>query len=148
MALIALTEPVPDDEELHYSHCADNASHCILTSITSRLVYAPSERPMCYTLRKGYSYAVAVNLSPVDVYAFLHPRDTFYLSAIPINAMPHMSITCFSSIIVHIVRYILRFIFIACQCICCASIVFYRSAIYCPIFSLSSTMPSHLHILC
>jgi hypothetical protein len=49
---------VPDgsdgsDGELHASCHPDDRSRCILTSITMRLVYAPSERHVCYTLCRG-----------------------------------------------------------------------------------------------
>ena len=39
-------------------------------------VYAPSERRMCYTLRRGCSYAVAIHTKPGDVNAFLRPIAT------------------------------------------------------------------------
>jgi len=48
----------------------------------------------------------------------------------------------------HLWQYSLRLEYITCRCICFAIIVFYRSQIYCLIFTLSSTMPSVLHILC
>jgi len=44
-------------------------------------IYASSERHMCYTLRRGCSYAEALYTMPGDVYAFLRPSATFYLSA-------------------------------------------------------------------
>jgi hypothetical protein len=77
------------DRELHAFRRPGDGSHCILTSITLHLVYAPSERHMCYTLRRGCSYAVAVHTMPGDVYAFPRPIATFYLSAIAIYRMPH-----------------------------------------------------------
>jgi hypothetical protein len=39
-------------------------------------VYAPSERHVCYTLRRCCSYAVAIYTTPGDVYAFLQPIAT------------------------------------------------------------------------
>ena len=64
-----------------------DALRCILllslrgqASFTLRLdcgdIYAPSERHVCYTLRRGCSYAVAVYTKPGDVYAFLRPIAT------------------------------------------------------------------------
>ena len=102
---------------------------------------------MCYTLRSGWSYAVAVYTTPHDVYAFLRPIATFYLSAIAIYRMPHSSHVCLTLRFCQLLQYSLRLGYIACRCICFAIIVFYTSEIYCPIFKLSSTMPSILHIL-
>jgi len=82
---------VPDDSdcsdgtwypptELHACRRPGDRSCCILTSCTLRPecgdVYAPSERHMCYTLRRGCSYAVAVYTMPGNVYAFLRPIAT------------------------------------------------------------------------
>jgi hypothetical protein len=78
------------DGEFHASCRAGNASHYLLTSNTMRRVYAPLDRQVSYTLRKGCSYAVAVHPTPGDVYAFLRPIATFYLSAIAIYRMPHL----------------------------------------------------------
>ena len=47
----------------------------------------------------------------------------------------------------HLTQYSLRFAYIACCSICLAIIVFFRSEISCPIFRLSSTIPSVLHSL-
>jgi len=58
--------------------------------------------------------------------------------------LPHI---CLALRYCHLLQYSLRFGYIACCCICFAIIVFYRSEIYCIIFTLSSTMPSVLHIL-
>jgi len=44
-------------------------------------VYPSSERHVCYTLRMGCSYAEALYTTPGNVYAFLRPSATFYLSA-------------------------------------------------------------------
>jgi len=44
-------------------------------------VYASSEQHVCYTLRRGCSYAEAVYTTPGDVSAFLRPSAKFYLSA-------------------------------------------------------------------
>jgi len=70
----------------HASYSCD-ASHCILCSPLRRQasftlrpecgdVYAPSEREVCYTLRRGCSYAVAVYTMPGDVYAYVRPIAT------------------------------------------------------------------------
>jgi len=115
--------------------------------MTLRLVYAPSERHTCYTLRRGCRYAVAVHTTPGDIYACLQPIATFYLSAIAKYRMPHSPHICWALRICHILQYSLRFGYLACGCICFAIIVFYWSHIYSPIFTLSSTMPSVLHIL-
>jgi len=112
-----------------------------------RLVYPPPERPVYYTLRRGYIYAVAVHTMPGDVYAFLRPIATFYLTAIGIYRMPHSPHICLALRFCHILQYSVRFGYLACRCICFAIIVFYRSEIYSPIFTLSITMPSVLHIL-
>jgi len=111
-------------------------------------VYAPSERHVGYTLRRGCSYAVAVHTTPSNVYSFLRPIATFYLSAIGIiYQMAHSPHICLAFRFCHILQYSLRFGYLACHCICFAIIVFYRFKIYSPIFTLSSTMPSVLHIL-
>ena len=60
--------------------------------------------------------------------------------------MPHSHL-CVALKFCYLSQYGLRFGYIACRCICFAIIVFYKSEIYCPIFTLSSTMPSVLHIL-
>jgi hypothetical protein len=60
--------------------------------------------------------------------------------------MPHSDL-CLALRFCHLLQYRLRFGYIACRCICFAIIIFYMSEIYCPIFTLSSTMPSVLHIL-
>jgi len=70
-----------------------------------------------------------------------------FLSAIAIYRMPHSLHICLAVRFRHILQYSLRFVYIACRFICFAIIVFYRSEIYSPIFTLSSTMPSVLHIL-
>jgi len=116
--------------------------------MTMRPVYVPSERHVCYTHHRGCSHAVAIHTTPGDVYAFLRPIATFYLSAIAIiYRMPHSPHICLALRLCHILQYSLRFGYLACRCICFAIIVFYRSEIYSPIVTLSSTMPSVLHIL-
>jgi hypothetical protein len=132
---------VPSDGELHASRRTGYGSRCILTSSTLRLVYALSERHVCQTIRRGCSYALAVHTTPANVYAFLRPIATFHLSTIAIYRMPHSPLICLALRICHIMQYSLRFGYLACRCICFAIIVFYRSEIYRPIFSLSSTMP-------
>ena len=107
----------------------------------------PSERHVCYTLRQGSSYAAADYATPGDVYAFLRPNATFHLAAIAIYRMllsPHI---CFGLRCCHLLQYSLCFGYFACCCICFSIIIFYMSEIYCPIFILSSTMPSVLHIM-
>jgi hypothetical protein len=72
---------------LYHASDSCNASRCIVhsplrcqTSFTLRPkcgeVYAPSEWHICYTLRSGCSYVVAVYTTPGDVYAFLQPIAT------------------------------------------------------------------------
>ena len=102
---------------------------------------------MCYTLRRGRSYAVAVHTTPEDVYASLWPIARFYLSAIAVYRMPHLLHLCSALRFWHLLQYSLRFGYLACRCICFAIIVFYRSEIYSLICTLSGTMPSVLHIL-
>jgi hypothetical protein len=60
--------------------------------------------------------------------------------------MPHSHL-CLALRFCHLLQYSLRFAYIACHCIGSTIIVFYMSEIYCPIFTLSSTMPSVLTIL-
>jgi len=60
--------------------------------------------------------------------------------------MPH-SHSCLALRFCHLLQYSLHFGYIACRCICFPIIVLYMSEIYCPIFTLSSTIPSVLHIL-
>ena len=45
------------------------------------VLYASSERHLCYTLRRGCSYAEAPYTTPGDVYACFRLSATFYLSA-------------------------------------------------------------------
>jgi hypothetical protein len=72
---------------LYDASYSGNASRCILRSPLQRQasftlrpecgdVHVPSERHVCYTLRRGCSYAVAVYTSPGDVYTFLQPIAT------------------------------------------------------------------------
>jgi hypothetical protein len=139
--------PDRSDRVLHASCRPGDTSRCILTSITMRLVYASSERHVCYTLRRGCSYAVGVHTTPGNVYACLRPIATFYLFAIAIYRIPHSPHLCSALRFGHILQYSLRFGYLTCRCICFAIIVFYRSEIYRLIFTLSSTMPSVFHIL-
>jgi len=55
---------------------------------------------------------------------------------------------CLALSVCHLLQYSLRFRYIACHWICFAIIVFFTSEINFPIFTLSCTMPSVLHILC
>jgi len=66
---------------------------------------------------------------------------------IAIYRMPHSPTICLVWRWCHLLQYSLRFGYIACHCICFAIIIFYWSEIYCPSFTLSSTMPTVLHIL-
>jgi len=74
----------PMRQLLYHASYSCDASHCILRSPLRCQayfplrpecgdVYAPSERHVCYTLRIGCSYAVAIYTMPGDVYAFLRP---------------------------------------------------------------------------
>jgi len=60
--------------------------------------------------------------------------------------IPHSHL-CLALRFCHLLQYSLRFGYVPCRCICFAIIVFYMSEMYCRIFTLSSTMPSVLHIL-
>jgi len=138
---------VPSDGESHAACRPGDGSNCILASITLRLVYAPAERHVCYTLCRGCIYAAPVHTTPGDVYAFLRPIATFYLFAIAIYRMPQLPHICLALRFCHILQYSLRFWYLTCRCICFAIILFYRSEIYSPICTVSSTMPTFLHIL-
>jgi hypothetical protein len=72
---------------LYHASYSWDASRCILRSPLRRQasftlrqecgdVYAPLELHVCYTLRSGCSYAVAIYTTPDDVYAFLRPIAT------------------------------------------------------------------------
>jgi len=61
--------------------------------------------------------------------------------------MPHSPHICLALRFCHVLKYSLRLESITCHCICFPIIVFYMSEIYCPIFTLSSTMSWVLHIL-
>ena len=91
--------------------------------------YAPSERHVCSTPRRGSSYAEAMETTPGDVYAFLRPSATLYLCAIAIYQMPHSPLIFSVLRCCHILQCILHFGYIACSCICFAIIVFYSSEI-------------------
>jgi len=82
---------VPSDGQLH-------AFHYILTPCTlcpeCGGIYVPSEWHVCYTLCRGSSYAEAIYTMPGDIYVFLRPSATFYLSAIAIYRMPHSRHIC------------------------------------------------------
>jgi len=126
---------VPSGRELHASCQPRERCRCILTSITMRMIYAPSERNVCFTLRRGCSYAVAIYTTPGDVQALLRAIASY------------RTFTCgwFSVFVTYYNS--LRLSYLACWCICYAINVFYMSEIYCPIFTLLSSMPSVLHIL-
>ena len=89
-------------------------------------VYVSSERHMCYTLCRGCSDAEAVYTTAGDVYAFLRPSDTLYLSTIAIYWMLHCLQICLVLRCCHLLQISLRFRYIAYHCICFAIIVFYR----------------------
>ena len=58
-------------------------------------INAPSEHHVCYTLRRGSSYAVAVYPTDSTVYAILRPSATFCLSTVAICTIshtPHLSV--------------------------------------------------------
>ena len=66
-------------------------------------------------------------------------RCVFLSSADSHITLSHL---CLALTFCHLLQYSLRFGYIACRCICFPIIVLYMSDIYCPIFTLSSTMPS------
>jgi len=142
---------LPSEGELHSSHRPGEGSHCMLTFCTlcpgCGDVYTPSEWHVWYTVRSGSSNDVAVYTMPGDVYAFLRPSDTLYLSSIAIYWMPYSPHICLDLRCCHLLQFSLGFGYIACHCICFAIIIFYRSEIYCPIFTRSSNMPSILPIV-
>jgi len=124
---------------------------CIHTSLTLCQeygdLYTPSERHVCYTLRRGCSYAVAVYITPGNVYAILRHSATFHLSAIAVHRMPHSPHKWSALRLCLYLQSSTHFGYIACRFICFAIIVLYRPEIYCPIFTLSGTLPSVLHSL-
>jgi len=72
---------------LYHASDSCDVSRCILHSPLRRQasftlcsecgdVYVPLERHVCYTVRRGCSYAVAVYTTPGDLYAFLRPIAT------------------------------------------------------------------------
>ena len=89
---------VPSGGALHSSCCPGNGSRCIHTSFTLHAecgdVYVPSESHVCYTLRRGCSYAVAVYKTPGGVYTFLQPWATLYISANALYRIPHSPDIC------------------------------------------------------
>jgi len=111
------------------------------------MMYTHHQNNRCVTRFPGAPDAVAVDTMPGDVYAFLQPSATCYFSGIAIDRMPPSHHICLALRCRHVLQYSLHFRYIACRCICFAIIVFFRSEIYCPIFTLSTTMPSVLHIL-
>jgi len=60
--------------------------------------------------------------------------------------MPYSHL-CLALRFCYLLQYCHRFGYITCCSICFAIIIFYKFEIYCPFFTLSSTMPSVLHIL-
>jgi hypothetical protein len=142
---------IPSDWEIHGSRRPGNVLRCILTPCTLRLecgdVYVPSEPHVCYTLRRGWSYAAAIYTPSGDVYAFVRQSATFYLSPIAIYQMSHIPYLCLALRCCRLLQECLRLKHIACHRMCFAIIVFYRSEIDCLICTLCSMMPSVLPIL-
>jgi hypothetical protein len=84
---------IPSTRELHDSRRAGDRSRCILTLITLRLLYAPSERHLCYTLPRGCSFAVAVHTTVGDIYAILRPIANTALSFMfSFQFVPHIAV--------------------------------------------------------
>jgi hypothetical protein len=102
---------------------------------------------VCYTLHRGCSDAVAVDTTPGNIDSFLRLIATFYQCAIAIYRMQHSPHICLSLGFYHILQYSLRVGYLTWLCIWFTSIIFYRFEIFSPIVTLSSTMPSVLHIL-
>jgi len=73
---------------------------------------------------------------------FSGPVPNFTSPVVAIYRMPHSPQRRLVLRYCHLLHCSLRCGFITCRCICFAITVFYRSEIYCPIFTLSSTMPS------
>ena len=92
--------------KLQSSQHRGDVLHSLLTSYTLHVqcanVYARSEWHMCYTLCRGCSYAVPVETIHGDVYVFLQPSTTFYLSAAAIYAILHTLHICFASWCCHL----------------------------------------------
>ena len=94
---------------------------------------------MSYSLRRAGSYAAVIFTTPGDVYTFRLPIAILYLSIIAIYRLPYCAHRGFGwRIFIGYMTF---------RCIPFAIIVFYWSEISRPIFTLSSTMRSFLHIL-
>jgi hypothetical protein len=109
-----------------------------MLQLDSGNVYAPSERDVSYILCCSQIDAVAVFTPSGNVHAF----------CLADSHMPHSPYMCLALTFCHILQYSLRIGYIACRFICFAIIVFYLYDMWSPIFTLSSTMPSVVCILC
>jgi len=112
------------------------------------VTYTHQQNDTCVTLFAGAAVIqkhFTQRLAMVMPFSGRVPHFTSPLIAI--YRMPDSPHICIVLRCCHLLQYSLRFGYIACHCIRFAIIVLYRSEIYCPLFTLSSTMPSVLHIL-
>jgi len=110
--------------------------------------YTHHQNNMCVTLSAGAAVMLMQFTQWLAMFMPFSGRVPHFTSPhIAIYRMPHSPHICWVLRCCHLLQYSLRFGYMACCCICFAIIVFYRFEIYCPIFTVSSTMPSVLHIL-
>jgi len=148
MALTALTEP----RTLWRRITCDPSPRRLVALHTYLLyfvvTYTHHQNDTCVTLFAGAEVMLEHFTQCLAMYMpFSGLVPHFTPPVIAIYRIPHSPHLCMVLRCCHLLQYSLRFGYIACRCICFAIIVFYRAEIYCPIFTLSSTMPSVLHIL-
>jgi hypothetical protein len=142
---------VPGDRKRHASHCPGDVLHYIFAPIILYVHcgggYERSESTVWYTYCRGWPYAVVIYTTYGDVDAFPRLSAIFYLSAAIIYSMWHSPNICLALICCHLSQLRLRFGNIACHWICFTNVILYRFELFCSIFTLTSTIPSALHIL-
>jgi len=110
----------------------------ICTIRTTRVLHSPHGLQLCSScLHNGLKCLCP---SPAECHIF--PLHYCHISDAAQSPYRWFALRC-----CHLFKYSLRFRYIACDCIGFDIIVFYRSEIYWPIFTLTSTMPSILKIL-
>jgi hypothetical protein len=144
--LTALTEPGTLSQLItHYLSLSIHTSIALCPECCA--IYTPTEWHMCYTLCRGSTYAVAVYLTPSNVYGFLQPSAIFILYTIATYWMLHSPHICFALRCCHLLQYGLHCGSSTCCCICFAIIILYMSEMYCLIFTLFCKLPSVPQIL-
>jgi len=110
--------------------------------------YTHHENDTCVTLFARAAVMLKLFTQCLAMFMPFSGRVPHFISLlIAICRMPHSPHICSVLRGYHVLQYSLHLGDIAWRCICFAIIVFYRSEIYCQIFTLSSTMPSVLHML-